>query len=263
MRSHLAVFLALLCCGCESTVQTTSGEDYRLARPGFDPGNGTAMDLAVDKAAQIAPLLRFPAKIGLARIQYGALQAVPPREADAWSAFAKAHGDYGTFVPISPLIADMAAGVSGDVAKTVVDRIRLGAARQHVDAVLIYTVAYASTDKISPLSLLDLTIVGAYLVPSRSIRGEATATALLLDVRNGYPYGTATTDAHQGGFVPSIGSRQESQDLAQDAEVDAVGKLTAELDPMLSKLRNDLQTRELALLRNQGAVPSQTQAATP
>lgn len=136
----------------------------------------------------------------------------------------------GGIVASSPLIADMAAGVSGDVAKTVVDRIRLGAARQHVDAVLIYTVAYASTDKISPLSLLDLTIVGAYLVPSRSIRGEATATALLLDVRNGYPYGTATTDAHQGGFVPSIGSRQESQDLAQDAEVDAVGKLTAELD---------------------------------
>ncbi len=197
--------------------------------------------------------MRFPATLGLARIQNGALQPVPPREADAWIAFAKAHGDYGSFVPISPLIADMAAGVSGDVAKTVVDRIRLGAARQHVDAVLIYTVAYSSTDETSPLSLLDLTIVGAYLVPSRSIHGEATATALLLDVRNGYPYGTVTTSAHQGGFVPSVGSRQESQDLAEDAQVDAVGKLTVELDPMLAKLRNDLQTKELASLRTRAA----------
>jgi hypothetical protein len=50
-----------------------------------------------------------------------------------------------------------------------------------------------------------------------------------------------------------MGSSQESQDLAQDAQVTAVGKLTAALDPMLSKLRNDLQTKELAALRSQPA----------
>jgi hypothetical protein len=134
-----------------------------------------------------------------------------------------------------------------------VNRIRLGAATQHVDAVLIYSVGTESTNTKSPLSLLDLTIVGAYLVPSRSVHGEATATALLLDVRNGYPYGTVMAQGSQGGFVPSIGSDSRSEDLAEDAQVRAVAKLTAALDPMLSKLRNDLQTKELAALRAQQA----------
>jgi hypothetical protein len=249
MRS-LALAILLLA-GCESNVQTTSGADYAAASPGFTPGASSSIDQAVAQASQIEPLLRFPARIGLARIQNGQLAPVPPREADAWIAFAKAHGDYGTFVPISPLIVDMAGSRAGDVAYSVVNRIRLGAAAQHVDAVLIYSVGWQSSNKDSPLSLLDLTIVGAYLVPSRSIHGEATATALLLDVRNGYPYGTVTTQASQGGFVPSMGSGQESQDLAEDARVKAVAKLTAALDPMLSKLRNDLQTKELAALRAQ------------
>jgi hypothetical protein len=244
----------LLLAGCGSSqVQTSSGADYAAARPGFTPSASSDIDQAVAQASNIEPLLRFPARIGLARIQFGQLAPVPPREADAWIAFAQSHGDYGTFVPISPLIADMAGSRAGNLGQSVVNRIRLAAATQHVDAVLIYSVGWQSTNKDSPLSLLDLTIVGAYLVPSRSIHGEATATALLLDVRNGYPYGTVTTQASQGGFVPSMGSSQESQDLAQDAQVTAVGKLTAALDPMLSKLRNDLQTKELAALRSQPA----------
>jgi hypothetical protein len=74
-----------------------------------------------------------------------------------------------------------------------------------------------------------------------------------MDVRNGYPYATVTTDASQSGFVPSVGSGHESQDLAEDAQAAAVAKLTAALDTTLSKLRLDLQTKELAALRAQSA----------
>jgi hypothetical protein len=243
----------LLLAGCESNVQTSSGADYRAAQPGFTPSASSAIDEAVAQASQIEPLLRFPARIGLARIQFGGLAPVPPREADAWIAFAKLHGDYGTFVPISPLIADMAGSRAGTLGNSVVNRIRLAAATQHVDAVLIYSVGGQTTNATSPLSLLDLTIVGAFLVPSRSIHGQATATALLMDVRNGYPYATVTTDASQSGFVPSVGSGHESQDLAEDAQAAAVAKLTAALDTTLSKLRLDLQTKELAALRAQSA----------
>jgi hypothetical protein len=72
-------------------------------------------------------------------------------------------------------------------------------------------------------------------------------------VRNGYPYGTVMTQGSEGGFVPSVGSRNRSEALAEDAQVKAVQKLTVALDPMLSKLRNDLQTKELAALRAQSA----------
>lgn len=236
----------LLLSGCTNDVQTTSGAAYRAARPEFDAKAGTDMDRAVARAANVEPLLRFPARIGLARIRNGELSTVPPREADAWIAFSSANSQYGTFVPISPLISELAASASDGAARTVVDRVRLGAARQQVDAVLLYTAAGQSRDNGSVLSLLDLTIIGAYLIPSRSVAGEAVATALLFDVRNGYPYGTATATANATGFVASVGSGQQSRVLAEDAQVAAVGKLTAEVETMMARLRTELAQRDLA-----------------
>ena len=118
--------------------------------------------------------------------------------------------------------------------------IRLAAARQHIDAVLVYAVGGYS-NKASPLSILDLTIIGAYLVPSRSVEGSAIASALLFDVRNGYPYGTVSATSTQTGFVPSVGSGNQSQNLQVDAQVDAVAKLTGEIDKMLTTLRDEIE----------------------
>lgn len=245
-----ALLALLLLSGCANDVQTTSGAAYLAARPEFDARTGTEMDRAVAAAANVEPLLRFPARIGLARIRNGDISTIPPREADAWIAFGRANGQYGTFVPISPLVAELTAGPAYDAsgaraARSVIDRVRLGAARQQVDAVLVYTAASQTQDNSSPLSLLDLTIIGAYLVPSRSVGGEATASALLLDVRNGYPYGTATATSRETGFVPSVGSGRRSSDLASDAEVAAVGKLTTEVDAMMRRLQTELANRPL------------------
>ena len=250
---------ALALAGCANTVQTTSGAAYRAARPGFDPKqSGSAIDQQVDQAAAIEPLLRFPARLGLARIQNGAVVAVPPREADAWIAFAHDHADLGTFVPIIPLLTQLAPRNPGSA--SVGDTVRLAAARQHVDAVLIYSVAGSRADNASPLSIADLTIIGAYLVPSRTVKGEATASALLVDVRNGYPYGTATATASADGFVPSVGSGSQAREKLEDAEVAAVGKLAAEVGIMAGKLQADLQAKELAELR---AARTDSPAARP
>ena len=245
----LPVALGLLT-GCANTVQTTSGAAYRAARPEFDPKKGPVIDQEVDQAAAIEPLLRFPARLGLARIQGGQVVAVPPREADAWIAFAKDHADLGSFVPISPLLSEMARRSDGGRdARPVVDTVRLAAARQHVDAVLIYAVGGSSEDAGSALSLADLTIIGAYLVPSRSVKGEATASGLLVDVRNGYPYGTVSAAANADGFVRSVGSAGSARAKLEDAEVDAVGKLAAETGTMVTKLQAELQGKELAAAR--------------
>ena len=42
-----------------------------------------------------------------------AASPVPPREADAWIAFAESHGQYGELVPISPLIGELTAASAG------------------------------------------------------------------------------------------------------------------------------------------------------
>jgi len=155
---------------------------------------------------------------------------------------------YGEFVPISPLVAEMASAGRQD--DTVVDKIRIGAARQQVDAVLIYGVLQNQRDRGTVLSLADLTIVGSFLVPSRAIEGQATANAILMDVRNGYPYGTATSTAQQTGFVVNSGSGERARDLA-----DAAGKRAADVGRMVARLKSELDTKELTRLRTAPAQP--------
>ncbi len=244
MRLFVAVLVLALLGGCTAT-QVSSGADYLGARPEYAAASGTDLDRAVERAANVEPLLRFPARLGLARISGGRFVPVPPREADAWIAFAETHGQYGELVPISPLIGDLttaSAGIANPGSSPIVP-IRLAAARQHVDAVLVYAVGGENRDKASMLSVLDLTIIGAYLVPSRRVDGTATASGLLFDVRNGYTYGTVSATSAQTGFVPAVGSGHRSEELQVDAQVDVVAKLTAEVDTMLATLRTALPGR--------------------
>jgi hypothetical protein len=246
MRLLLSSLFLLLLLGCGADVQTSSGSEYLAARPDYRPASGTDLDRAVERAANVEPLLRFPARFGLARISGGRHVPVPPREADAWIAFAAAHPDYGSFVPISPVISEMTVAsldLPGAWNNNPIVAIRLAAARQHVDAVLVYTVGGTREDQASPLSLLDLTIIGAYLVPSRGVAGTAIASGLLFDVRNGYPYVTLTTNATDRGFVPAVGSTARSADLLVDAQVDAVAKLAGEAGRALTSLRTQLQQK--------------------
>ena len=258
MRFIRLMLVLSLVGGCTGT-QMSSGAEYLAVRPEYSPASGTDLDKAVLHAANVEPLLRFPARLGLARISGGQFVPVPPREADAWIAFAQSHAQFGEFVPISPLVGELTAAAAGYTTKygsSPIVPIRLGAARQHVDAVLVYTVGGSSTDKMSPLSVLDLTIIGAYFVPSRSIEATAVASALLFDVRNGYPYGTMSATSGRTGFVPNAGSTQQSQGLQVDAQVDAVGKLTGEVDKVLTNLRTELQDNELKARRTHAISPA-------
>jgi hypothetical protein len=78
--------------GCATTdTQTTSGEDYlrkyqavpTAAPTGADDFGGHNIDQMIRDAASVEPVLKFPARIGLARIENGNLSAIPEEEADA------------------------------------------------------------------------------------------------------------------------------------------------------------------------------------
>ena len=63
----------------------------------------------------------------------------------------------------------------------------------------------------TPLNLADLTIIGAYLFPSRVVRARGYASALLVDVRNGYPYGTAAAVVKDGTLAPTVFSDESAK----------------------------------------------------
>ena len=130
-----------------------------------------------------------------------------------------------------------------DVSRSPVDDIRIAAARQHIDAVLIYEVIGASRDRATLPSAVDLTIIGAFLIPSRSLEGTATAGALLVDVRNGYAYGSALASAEQGGIWTNVGSSSRRMEVQNEAQLAAVRNLTGEVATMVARLRDELAAR--------------------
>jgi hypothetical protein len=238
--------VALVACGHD--IQTTSGQAYLAAQPDWravqpmNAANVPAIDRAVREAASAEPLLRFPARLGLARLERGRVTAIPPEEADAWLALGKRLGPgFGEFVAINPLIAQLTAG-TGDrsVARSSVDVIRLGAARQHVDAVLIYEVVTSDRGPATPFSVLDLTIVGAFLIPTRMVTGEANAYAMLVDVRNGYPYGNAMARAEDSTLTSLAGTGSAARQTTGAARVTAVENLTGVVHGMMGRLAIEL-----------------------
>lgn len=261
--------VAILLSACASEIQTTSGRDYLSKYPAAPseipaqtvagkagPGVKTeSIDDKVRRIAAVEPILKFPARIGLARIANGELTNVPGEEAKAWYATAKKLGkDFGQFVPLSRMVAEMVTRHSRRTcgrncyeqdANTrihrTMEKIRLGAARQHMDAVLVYEVYGKSETSANILSGLDFTLIGAFILPGEDIEAVGFASALLVDVRNGYPYGTARKIVKWDSMAPSFASRSQSKKTRRVAETRAAVELAPEVEGMFRKLKKGLE----------------------
>lgn len=243
---RLSIFAVCLLgvAACTSTIQTTSGADYLAAyeeRYTATPASGGSIDDEIKSIAAIEPQLQFPARIGLARISHGRLGAIPASELAIWGDAIETLGpEVGEFVPVSPLIASMVTDIShrqGDAAGKVIEDIRKGAARQHLDYVIAYEVTSFADTQQNGLSLADLTLIGLFVVPSRSIDVEASASAIMLDVRNGYPYATITGFAEKGGISTSSTQRSRRTELVHSAEDAALLDATSQIKDVVTELR--------------------------
>lgn len=251
---------------CSTHMQTTSGSDY-LSR--YDESHTadysptTGVDADVRRIAAIEPDLRFPARIGLARIDNGQLVTLPGDEGYIWQDLASELGEgYGEFVPVSPLIAATVsdAKYSRDPGDTIA-HIRRGAARQHLDYVMIYEVGASRQEKANALALADLTIIGMFVLPTRSLEVEASASAIMLDVRTGYPYATLTAHAEKSGVTRVVSGRSSTQALVDTAEERAVAKLAGEVEIAMQGLAT--RSLELAARPKPEPIALPARASTP
>ena len=209
-------------------------------------------------AAEVEPALSFPARIGLARIDGGYMTPVPAAEAEAWATVAKSLGPgYGDLVPISPLVVALANSNpavctdcarqprrAADLAKTVSD-IRVGAARQRVDAVLVYETFARSDLAEGPAADDRATLVGAVLAPRAGGKADGYAQAVLLDVRNGYTYGTAQASAEDAGYSLTISVDTDVRGLSaqEQAKSAAAVELAKDVEQLVRSLRRSLAER--------------------
>ncbi|MEL6857082.1 MAG: hypothetical protein AAFO74_01770 [Pseudomonadota bacterium] len=251
-RHSLICAAALLWLGaCTSSIQTTSGADY-LARydASHEAANGVQSDVDADirEIAAIEPNLLFPARIGLARFQHGKLTTLPEDEARIWQdAIQSAGGEFGEIVPVSPLIAALveeAPARGSNPAVAAIGNIRRGAARQHLDYVLAYEVGSHRTKKANAYAIADLTIIGMFVLPSRTIQVDAVASGLMLDVRTGYPYATLITYAEKSGLSRAVSQTSTGGAYKHSAEARAVDELAGEFVHALSALKGHAEASE-------------------
>lgn len=242
----MAVFTLMLT-SCATTTQMTSGSDY-LARYQSTAATNLSGELANDldnqirDIAAIEPDLRFPARIGLARIEKGRLTNGPIEEMQMWGDLAEKLGaPYGEFVPVSPFIAAMVrpnnkTSKNKFAVSNVVADIRRASARQHLDYVLAYEVSQNTSNASNGLSIANLTVLGMYIIPSRNVKINSTASAILIDVRNGYPYGTASAFATDKQMRTMAGSGNSRRKAENKNYLLAVQNLTGEVEIMMKDL---------------------------
>ena len=243
LKHFILAASALTLAACSHTTQYTSGQDYLnrydKSAATLSASNGT-IESDIRNIAAIEPDLQFPARIGLARIERGRLISIPQDESEAWTTLHRRLGpSFGDFVPVSPLITSMVSKTDNTKydPRDVVNNIRRGSARQHLDYVLIYEVSDTSDKTRNALQIADLSILGLFVLPSRNIKVDSTASAMLIDVRNGYPYGTASGFAERKTVTTSVGSRGRKNKLKDKARIIAVEELTGEVETFMFELR--------------------------
>ncbi len=253
----------ILITGCTQHVQTTSGRAYLERYDHITPYTGREQEQSDQKsqginqlirqAAAVEPTLRFPARIGIARIDAGYLTSIPDTEVEAWEKSRQRLGQsfdnrFGEFIPVSPMIVSMVTASTNYEAHTgydhritnVMNEIRLGAARQHLDAVLIYEVYSRENSDSNLLSIGNLTIIGAYLLPSKAVTTEGFANAMLIDVIQGYPYGTAEASLDKSEMTTTFGRREKMEQLSDEIKSEVTIKLVAEVEDMFRDLQLEL-----------------------
>ena len=245
----LLITLSLASIGCQShSVQMTSGKKYLSNYANYDVTEANASDLneEVMAIASIEPSIQFPSRIGLVKLYNGRITNLSIQEVEAWEELRSTMGpEFGDFIPVSPMIAEMVYTPRKTDSKSkgnpseIFRKIRLGAARQHLDHVLIYEVfSETKTTKLAS-SVANWTIIGGYFVPSREIETTGFANALLLDVRNGYPYGSASASLNAKEFSASQTYRDKSRNLADKNQISTVIKLIPEVQQMMKKLMEE------------------------
>ena len=251
IRLSLLSILAFASIGCQShSVQTTSGREYLNKYEDLDLPQGKAgsIDEEVREIANIEPTLRFPARIGLAKLYNGRISNLSVEEVEGWDKAKEEMGSkFGEFVPVSSMIAELAYTAPKRTKDTpivksseIFRKVRLGAARQHIDYVLLYEVfSETKTTKLAS-SVANWTIIGGYFIPSRKIQTTGHANALLLDVRSGYPYGTASSSLTADELSAWHNNRDKSRNLADKNQIATSLKLIPEARKMMEKLMQNL-----------------------
>jgi hypothetical protein len=201
---------------------------------GVVPAAAQQTDHTVSAELARQPLARFPTGIAVARIQApgyrsptaegwgrGAYSIVTIRDVEDPAQLQRLDSLPGVLgiAPVNRLL--LPPELQTDL------ELRNAAAKLRADVLLVYTLdtTFTVEDKAAPLSVVTLG-----LSPNRVARVVCTASAVLMDTRNGYVYGVAEGTSRQGQLASAWTSDSAVDDARRRAERLAFRNLVDELE---------------------------------
>lgn len=230
----LAVGLFMGITGCAQYAAPGRGVNLESVAAGLTKEQQT--DSSVQSALDRKPLASFPTGIAVARIQAPYYRSLT---AEGWG-----HGNYSIVttrdiekpeqverlakLPLVRGIAPLNRLVVPVELKSD-QELRHAAARLHADMVLIYTLdtTFYVKDMAKPV-----TIVTLGLSPNKRARVLTTASAVLMDTRNGYIYGVAEATDQRNELASAWSSDRKVDETRLKTEAAAFEKLVGELEKM-------------------------------
>lgn len=218
--------------GCAA--YATPGRAADLRTLGVSRERDTQTDVSVASKLDKRPLAAFPAALAVVRVQapgyhsrtsegwgHGAYSVVTTRDIESDESFRRL-----ARLPLVNGVAPLNRLVLPDRLDSDQD-LRGAAAALHADMLLIYTLdtVFDDDDFAKPL-----TVVSLGLFPNKQARVRTTASAVLMDTRNGYIYGLAEASARESQVTNAWQSEVSADRARRRTEAEAFGKLMEDFE---------------------------------
>jgi len=122
--------------------------------------------------------------------------------------------------------------------------LRYYAAQSGCNYLLVYGLSFDYTRQTNPLSILYLTIIGAFIVPGEAVTVQAAGSAVLLDVESGFIYGDVQGKAYRSMSMPVGWISSYLPRLYEAAAEAVVQDMRDRMTPMLERMKTQLAVQD-------------------
>ena len=249
MRILCLVVMALSLSGCA----TGFDRGILAARCSGEPLQVTDED--VRKALDLKPQLAFPCRIAV---------YLCPDTGSLWRWCAKDKeilDRCADTLRAAGIVSDMFVMSDMVVQGTDEKQLRLAAAKHGADALLIIKGAAQIDSYVNPLAVLNMTLIGGFILPASHRDALFLMHGCLIDVGNGYLYASVESEGEGGVMRPTF--LIEDRDAAMVAKKRAVEKFGPELVKRVENLRCGSAVGVQLGFGQAGALPKAPQPVLP
>lgn len=208
-RLMSALMLSGLVAGC-STVSSFEKEQLMENQSGGPLQYDSAR--TVEEVAALKPQLKFPMRLVVAQPAAGAEWSREEiEEIESWRSTLQDKGFVSELIVLPDRRVSHCNTLGPSCSR---EGDRMLAARFQADALLEIVPRTASDEWANPASILNLTLVGMWLVPAHHVQVDVQLEGALIDVRNEYVYAFVRSFGSESSVRPLIYSSRENVEQA-------------------------------------------------